>query len=141
MPKTKSVPMRSAVKLEDTWDLTKLFSSDAAWERGYKKLEKMMKQRWFMSLKQKLNSLSLKMIFPNLSKEYALYLIKEIERIDKIDKVLYENNLLYDGDSTHFYEEIGKLISLIEKKIQFSFLGVFIQIKLIILEYGYNCFI
>ena len=42
MPKTKTVPKRSDVKPEDTWDLTKLFASDAAWERGYKKLEKMI---------------------------------------------------------------------------------------------------
>lgn len=42
MAKTKGVPRRSAVKREDTWDLTKLFKSDEAWHRGYKKLERMI---------------------------------------------------------------------------------------------------
>ena len=42
MAKTKGVPPRSGVKSEDTWDLGKLFKSDAAWNRGYKKLERMI---------------------------------------------------------------------------------------------------
>lgn len=42
MPKVKSAPKRSAVKVQDTWDLSPMFASDAAWERGYKKLEKMI---------------------------------------------------------------------------------------------------
>ncbi len=42
MLKKKSVPLRSQLKPEDTWDLTPLFKSDAAWERGYKKLERMI---------------------------------------------------------------------------------------------------
>lgn len=42
MGKTKTIPERSAVRVEDTWDLTKVFKSDAAWERGYRKLEKMI---------------------------------------------------------------------------------------------------
>lgn len=40
MTKTKRVPLRSEVKLEDTWDLSPLFESDADWERAYTKLEK-----------------------------------------------------------------------------------------------------
>ena len=39
--KTKSIPPRSAVKREDTWDLTPLYGSDAAWERAIRKLERM----------------------------------------------------------------------------------------------------
>jgi oligoendopeptidase F len=42
MGKQKTIPQRAAVKIEDTWDLTKVFKSDAAWDRGYKKLEKMI---------------------------------------------------------------------------------------------------
>jgi oligoendopeptidase F len=42
MAKTKAVPARSDVKQDDTWDLTKLFKSDDAWQRGYKKLERMI---------------------------------------------------------------------------------------------------
>jgi oligoendopeptidase F len=42
MTKKRSIPPRSAVKLDDTWDLTKIFKSDAAWEKGYKQLEKMI---------------------------------------------------------------------------------------------------
>jgi len=42
MAKAKTLPKRSEVKLEDTWDLTKLFKTDAAWERAYRKLEKMI---------------------------------------------------------------------------------------------------
>jgi len=42
MARTKSLPKRSEVRLEDTWDLTKVFKNDAAWERAYKKLEKMI---------------------------------------------------------------------------------------------------
>ncbi len=39
--KTKSIPPRSAVKPEDTWDLAPLFPSDAAWERAFNKLARM----------------------------------------------------------------------------------------------------
>ncbi len=39
--KTKSIPPRSAVNREDTWDLTPLYRSDAAWERAFKKFERM----------------------------------------------------------------------------------------------------
>lgn len=42
MGKQKNIPTRDAVKMEDTWDLTKVFKSDAAWDTGYKKLEKMI---------------------------------------------------------------------------------------------------
>lgn len=42
MAKAKTIPKRSALKREDTWDLSKLFSSDTAWERGYKRMEKMI---------------------------------------------------------------------------------------------------
>lgn len=40
--KSGSVPKRSEVKTEDTWDLSPLFKSDAAWEKAYRKLEKMI---------------------------------------------------------------------------------------------------
>jgi len=40
MATTKKVPVRNAVRTEDTWDLAPLFKSDAAWERAYKRLEK-----------------------------------------------------------------------------------------------------
>lgn len=39
MAKTKKAPLRSEIPASDTWDLAKLFKSDAAWERAYKKLE------------------------------------------------------------------------------------------------------
>lgn len=39
MAKTIAIPPRSAVKPGDTWDLTKLFKTDAAWEKAYKLLE------------------------------------------------------------------------------------------------------
>jgi len=42
MATTKQAPPRSKVKTQDTWDLTPLFKSDEAWERAYKKLEKMV---------------------------------------------------------------------------------------------------
>lgn len=40
MAKTKRIPGRNQVKTRDTWDLTPLFKSDAAWERAYKRLQK-----------------------------------------------------------------------------------------------------
>src|ERR1700759_4954992 len=40
MSKTKSLPPRSKVKVQDTWDLTSLFPDDAAWEKAFKKWEK-----------------------------------------------------------------------------------------------------
>lgn len=40
MAKAKSLPERGKVKLRDTWDLTKLFRSDAAWQTAFKKWEK-----------------------------------------------------------------------------------------------------
>jgi hypothetical protein len=84
--------------------------------RNFKAIKKEIVDK---SLKQKLNSLSLKITFLNLSKEYALYLIKEIERKKIMDTntKIYENNLLDDGDNIHFYIEIEKLLSLAEKKI------------------------
>lgn len=42
MAKTKRIPKRGDLRIEDTWDLTKLFRTDAAWEKGYKKLEGMI---------------------------------------------------------------------------------------------------
>lgn len=40
MSKTKTPVVRSKVALGDTWDLTRMFKSDAAWERLFKRLEK-----------------------------------------------------------------------------------------------------
>ena len=42
MAKAKTLPPRSKVAQKDTWDLSILFNTDAAWQRGYKKLEKMV---------------------------------------------------------------------------------------------------
>ena len=42
MGKQKMIPQRDKVKLEDTWDLTKVFKTDAAWDKGYAKLENMI---------------------------------------------------------------------------------------------------
>ena len=38
--KTKRIPERSEVPVADTWDLSRLFKSDAAWERAYVRLGK-----------------------------------------------------------------------------------------------------
>jgi oligoendopeptidase F len=38
----KTIPAREELRTEDTWDLTKIFRSDAAWERNFSKLEKMI---------------------------------------------------------------------------------------------------
>jgi oligoendopeptidase F len=40
MTTTKRVPARGQVAIEDTWDLTALFPSDAAWDRAYGRLDK-----------------------------------------------------------------------------------------------------
>ena len=42
MAKMKSIPTRNKVKTGDTWNLTKTFKSDAAWEKGYLALESMV---------------------------------------------------------------------------------------------------
>ncbi len=42
MAKSKTNPPRSKVKRENTWDLSKLFKNDAAWERAYNELEKLV---------------------------------------------------------------------------------------------------
>ncbi len=44
MAKTKTLPVRSKVKLADTWDLSSLFPSDAAWEKAFKRWEKQIPQ-------------------------------------------------------------------------------------------------
>ncbi|HIJ74417.1 MAG TPA: oligoendopeptidase F [Candidatus Hydrogenedentes bacterium] len=44
MAKTKRVPSRCEIDTEDTWDLTPLFKSDAAWERAYRKVERQIDQ-------------------------------------------------------------------------------------------------
>lgn len=36
MPKVKSLPKRDKVNVTDTWDLTQLFKSDAAWNKAFK---------------------------------------------------------------------------------------------------------
>jgi oligoendopeptidase F len=41
MPNTDTIPARSNAAPEDTWDLSKLFSNDAAWNEGLAKYEKM----------------------------------------------------------------------------------------------------
>jgi oligoendopeptidase F len=40
MAKAKSLPPRSKVKKADTWDLTQLYKSDAAWQKAFKQWEK-----------------------------------------------------------------------------------------------------
>lgn len=40
MGKVKRLPPRSTVKEADTWDLSSLYPSDAAWEKAFKKFEK-----------------------------------------------------------------------------------------------------
>ncbi len=44
MAKTKinSIPKRADVHEQDTWDLSPLFPNDAAWEKAYKKLDRMI---------------------------------------------------------------------------------------------------
>ncbi len=37
----KKVPVRGEIKVQDTWDLTPLYKDDAAWDRAFKKLEKL----------------------------------------------------------------------------------------------------
>jgi oligoendopeptidase F len=39
-PKVKKLPVRSAVKSADTWDLSSLYPNDAAWEQDFTKWEK-----------------------------------------------------------------------------------------------------
>ena len=38
----KSIPKRGDVPVEHTWDLHKLFKSDAAWDRGFEELERLV---------------------------------------------------------------------------------------------------
>jgi oligoendopeptidase F len=40
MSQSATLPTRSEVKVEDTWDLTKLFTSDADWEKAFNKWQK-----------------------------------------------------------------------------------------------------
>ena len=40
MGKVKSLPQRSQVKTEDTWDLSSLFPDDDAWEKAFLRFEK-----------------------------------------------------------------------------------------------------
>lgn len=42
MSKIKTLPPRSKVKPEDTWDLTTLYPSDEAWEKDFARLEKLI---------------------------------------------------------------------------------------------------
>lgn len=42
MAKTKKIPHRNQVRIEDTWDLSPLFKDDEAWERTYRKLDKLI---------------------------------------------------------------------------------------------------
>lgn len=42
MAANKALPKRSEVKTSDTWNLAPLCKSDAEWEKGYRKLEKMI---------------------------------------------------------------------------------------------------
>ncbi len=40
MTKTKRLPKRTDIKSDDTWDLSKLFADDDAWEKAFKQCEK-----------------------------------------------------------------------------------------------------
>jgi oligoendopeptidase F len=44
MPKVKSLPRRTQVKQSDTWDLSSLFTDDAAWEAAFTKWEKRIRE-------------------------------------------------------------------------------------------------
>lgn len=39
MPSVKTLPPRSKVKVEDTWDLSSLYDNDEAWEKDFQKLQ------------------------------------------------------------------------------------------------------
>ncbi len=43
MPKVKRLPPRDKVKQADTWDLSSLYPSDAAWEKDFKKFQREIK--------------------------------------------------------------------------------------------------
>jgi oligoendopeptidase F len=38
----KSIPTRKEIPVEDTWDLTRLYEDDQAWEKDFKKLESLI---------------------------------------------------------------------------------------------------
>jgi len=42
MSEVKQLPTRDQVKLEDTWDVTTIYASDAAWEEDFKELERLI---------------------------------------------------------------------------------------------------
>src|SRR5262245_20639678 len=42
MSKAKALPKRNQVKSADTWDLSSLYADDAAWEKDFKKYEKLI---------------------------------------------------------------------------------------------------
>ena len=44
MAKVKKLPSRNKVKIGDTWDLTKLYESDEAWDEAFLKLERKLRQ-------------------------------------------------------------------------------------------------
>ena len=41
MARTQGIPTRSQVKIADTWDLSSLYGDETAWERDFKKYQKM----------------------------------------------------------------------------------------------------
>ena len=84
------------------------------------------------SLKKVLKHFSLKTIFIDLDKDYSNYLITEIERIIITEENIntYKNNLLDNEDIEHFYQQIKKLISLIERKVNTKYLDNLLVDKL-----------
>lgn len=54
MATVKAIPTRSEVAEKDTWDLAPLFKNDAAWDKAYKKIERMIGE--FSRFKGKLGS-------------------------------------------------------------------------------------
>jgi len=84
------------------------------------------------SLKKVLKYFSLKTVFIDLDKDYSNYLITEIERIIITEENIntYKNNLLDNEDIKYFYQQIKKLISLIERKVNTKYLDNLLVDKL-----------
>ena len=41
--KTKALPARSEIKVEDTWNLEDIFATDEAWEQEYQQVKELLK--------------------------------------------------------------------------------------------------
>jgi oligoendopeptidase F len=95
--KTKSLPKRNEVAVEDTWDLEAIYASDEVWEKEFEETKQMLPE--LKSFQGKLGE---------SAETLYTYLQKQDEVTKKLGKLYTYAHMRYDQDTTNsFYQGLN----------------------------------